>query len=778
MSVETGQITVAPLDPPQHTGAVHAWLTHPRAWAWQMQEHSPEQVRRHLAGVAADHEQDGWILSVDGRDAAYVETYRPASQLPAEVFAERPGDLGMHLLVAPPDGAGERGFTDRIMGATMRLCFERLGAARVVVEPDVRNAPVLAKNTAAGFRVLDEVELTQEGLLKRAALSLCTPEDFARSAIGRRARGRYEHLTPELVAASHRHLVTKAIAEFSHERMLHPQPLGAGRWLLEVPGAPVRYTFRARVLPLEHWAIEEDSVQRWQEEERTELDALEFVLEMQDALGLPEALVSTYLEELSSTLAAGAEKLRGALAGDRPGTPALVHAGFQQIEAAMTEGHPGFLAANGRIGWSLDDYRAFAPELGPRVHLEWVAVRREHSHLALGEGLDEEAHLLAALGPEELERLAGILRRRGLDPEGYHLLPVHPWQESHRLAISFAADIGRGDLVPLGPGRAALQPQQSLRTFFEHGRDGAPYVKTALAIQNMGFLRGLSPEYMRDTPAINDWVADLVAQDPVFAAHGFSVLRERAALGYTGDAYHRTASSNPHRKMLAALWRENPVPLVGQDEQLMTMAALLHRDHEGRALASALVAASGIGARTWLRDVLSAYLVPLVHALQAHEVVAMPHGENLVLRLRGHRVVGAFLKDVGEEVAVLGEGPLPARLQRIRAEVPESEKALSILTDVFDGVLRHLCAILDVDGLLPAAAFWDQVAAVLDEYEGEHPALRRGTSGGVDLRAPTFAHSCLNRLQLRNTLQMVDLGDQASSLLYSGRIANPAARRR
>ncbi len=40
---------------------------------------------------------------------------------------------------------------------------------------------------------------------------------------------------------------------------------------------------------------------------------------------------------------------------------------------------------------------------------------------------------------------------------------------------------------------------------------------------------------------------------------------------------------------------------------------------------------------------------------------------------------------------------------------------------------------------------------------------------------PEFRHSCLNRLQLRNTLQMVDLTDQAQSLIYAGTLANPVA---
>ena len=45
------------------------------------------------------------------------------------------------------------------------------------------------------------------------------------------------------------------------------------------------------------------------------------------------------------------------------------------------------------------------------------------------------------------------------------------------------------------------------------------------------------------------------------------------------------------------------------------------------------------------------------------------------------------------------------------------------------------------------------------------------------LFAPRFKHSCLNRLQLRNTRQMVDLTDQAGSLQFAGTLANPLAAR-
>ncbi|MFC7878658.1 IucA/IucC family protein, partial [Isoptericola sp. NPDC057391] len=567
---------------------------------------------------------------------------------------------------------------------------------------------------------------------------------------------------------------------------------GRGRFVLALDG--VTYRFAARTFALEHWVVDPASItRRASSGAELPVDVLELVAELQPLLQIPDDLGATYLEELSSTLAAACAKRERELAGASPQVPELLSAlapeqvddgdddrrradAFQAAEAAMTEGHPGFLANNGRIGFSLDDYRAYAPERGERLRLVWLAARREHTHLAVGAGLTEQALYDDELSGAERAAFAGRLAARGLDPAEYLYLPVHPWQWQHRVPITFAADVARGDLVPLGPGADEYQPQQSIRTMFNRTRPERHYVKVALAIQNMGFLRGLSPAYMRATPAINDWVAGVVEGDPTLRAAGFGVLRERASVGYTGDVYHRTALPSAHRKMLAALWRESPLPRTARGERLATMASLLHRDASGRSLATALVRESGIAPEAWLRAYLDAYLYPLVHCLRAHDLAFMPHGENVVLVLRDGVVRRVLMKDIGEEVAVLSERSLPSGVERVQSVVDDEEKALAIFTDVFDGVLRHLAGILAVEGVLAEGRFWAVVADVVDRHAAEHPDLAPRAGRGVDLRVPRFAHSCLNRLQLRNTLQMVDLTDQSASLLYAGTMANPVSR--
>ena len=82
--------------------------------------------------------------------------------------------------------------------------------------------------------------------------------------------------------------------------------------------------------------------------------------------------------------------------------------------------------------------------------------------------------------------------------------------------------------------------------------------------------------------------------------------------------------------------------------------------------------------------------------------------------------------------------------------------------------------LLDTDEVLPEATFWTEVARCLAQHEDQHPELADAVAS-YDLFRTEFDHSCLNRLQLRNTLEMVDLTDQAASLMYAGTLVNPIA---
>jgi siderophore synthetase component len=566
-----------------------------------------------------------------------------------------------------------------------------------------------------------------------------------------------DHLNPSSWTVVNQALVRKALSEFTHERILEPVADGNGY-------SVGRYRFTARRYPLNHWDIGEVRV------DEGEIDALDFITEFHQQLGIGAEMLPVYLEEISSTLASAAYKL------SKPDVTAadLVTADFQTVEAAMTEGHPCFVANNGRLGFGVSDYRAFAPETGAAVRLIWIAVRRSLATVAASTTLSYDELLQRELGSAVLREFADRIVAVGADPAEYVYLPVHPWQWEYKTSITFAADIAQRHIIPVGSTTDDYQPQQSIRTFFNRSHPEKSYVKTALSVLNMGFMRGLSPTYMAATPAINDFVHDLVENDVVLKRYGFSVLREIAAAGYHSRYYENaTDKTSPYRKMVSALWRESPVRMLAPGERLATMASLLHVDRHGASLAAALVRASGLAAEEWLRSYLDAYLIPLLHSFYAYELVFMPHGENLILVLRDAVPTRVIMKDIAEEVAVLSPSTkIPAEAERIRAEVPDDEKLLSICTDVFDCIFRFLSPLLDREGLLTPAAFWSVVAESVRDYQAATPDLADAFAK-YDLFAPSFALSCLNRLQLRNNQQMVDLTDVAGSLQFVGTLDNP-----
>ena len=218
------------------------------------------------------------------------------------------------------------------------------------------------------------------------------------------------------------------------------------------------------------------------------------------------------------------------------------------------------------------------------------------------------------------------------------------------------------------------------------------------------------------------------------------------------------------------------MPSLAPGEQLATMASLLHVDADGQPMAAALIRRSGLSAAAWLTRYLRAYLVPVLHCFYRYELVFMPHGENLILVLQDGVPVRAIMKDIGEEIVLLGDTVhVPAEAARIRVEVPEQDKVLSIFTDVFDCFFRFLAAILHEHGELDQLQFWRTVAAVVSEYQEQHPELADAFARH-DLFAPEFTLSCLNRLQLRNNQHMLDLTDPSGGLQMAGRLRNPLTR--
>ncbi|WP_411100134.1 GNAT family N-acetyltransferase [Streptomyces sp. x-45] len=170
-----GTVRVLPLDPAADAAVVHRWVSEERAAFWGMNgltEHQVADVYAHMDTLDTHH---AFLVVRDAEPVALFQTYDPAADRVSECYDIEPGDIGVHLLLAPAGPGGPRpGWTAALSGALMAYVLLGLDRTRIVVDPDVDNDKAIARFLKQGFTagprvVLPEVDLPDVYLPEKKA---------------------------------------------------------------------------------------------------------------------------------------------------------------------------------------------------------------------------------------------------------------------------------------------------------------------------------------------------------------------------------------------------------------------------------------------------------------------------------------------------------------------------------------------------------------------------------------------------------------------------------
>ncbi|WP_339134001.1 GNAT family N-acetyltransferase [Streptomyces sp. f51] len=191
-----GTVRVLPLDAALDGPVVHDWVNADRAAFWGMRDLTEEQVVAIYAHMATLGTHHAHLLVNDDEPVALLQTYEPGADRVGACYPVEPGDIGVHLLLAPAGpGGGRPGWTTALLSAVASYVLLGLDRERVVVDPDVRNEKAIARFHRQGFTpgpevVLPEVDLPDVHLpAKHAQLAFLTRESvFPRRVLDRAAR--------------------------------------------------------------------------------------------------------------------------------------------------------------------------------------------------------------------------------------------------------------------------------------------------------------------------------------------------------------------------------------------------------------------------------------------------------------------------------------------------------------------------------------------------------------------------------------------------------------
>ncbi|MEU3262592.1 GNAT family N-acetyltransferase [Streptomyces bacillaris] len=172
-----GVVRLVPVDPAADEELLHGWVAQERARFWGMADHTVEQVREIYEFVDSLATHHAYLALRDGVPAALFQTYEPDADPVGECYDVRPGDFGIHLLIAPAEGEGAvKGYTDSLLTAFIGYVFSDPAHLRVVVEPDARNEKALARMVRVGFELGPEIRKPEKtarlAFLTREALGL------------------------------------------------------------------------------------------------------------------------------------------------------------------------------------------------------------------------------------------------------------------------------------------------------------------------------------------------------------------------------------------------------------------------------------------------------------------------------------------------------------------------------------------------------------------------------------------------------------------------------
>lgn len=254
------------------------------------------------------------------------------------------------------------------------------------------------------------------------------------------------------------------------------------------------------------------------------------------------------------------------------------------LEQWGSQGHPWHPTDKAKLGFSPQEVRAYSPEFQPEIQLAWAALKAERAHLSYADPDIDYAGWFAAHFPALWQAWLAALEVRGIAPEAWLPLPLHPYQAEHVLPARFGAEIAAGDLMLLPDLALPASPTLSLRTVVPNGSATTPHIKLPVSVQLTSAERTVSPKSTVMGPRLTRLLREILEREHNFD-NRLEIVPERIGLhvmpidGNDDSARH-----------LSVLYRDNPASWLDEECLPIPVAALFAASpHDDRPIAAELV---------------------------------------------------------------------------------------------------------------------------------------------------------------------------------------------
>lgn len=395
---------------------------------------------------------------------------------------------------------------------------------------------------------------------------------------------------------------------------------------------------------------------------------------------------------------------------------------YMGSEAALIYGHCFHPAPKCRQGFSEAETLVYGPEFGHSFQLHYFALSPETQWMvAAGEfTVQSVIHDMAQILPDDL-------------PQGWSLLPCHPWQAKYLLQQSAVNEaMVKKSLRYLGASGIYFHPTASVRTLYNP--DFPYFLKCSLSMRITNSVRKNAYYELEGavslTRILSPLVSILTQRYP-----GFAFALEPFAL--SANIPHTDAQTQADLRSHCGVIFRDAIPFRASSSiQHWLSATLLADDHRGESWLGKCFLTRGIVKNTppaknfaheWFACYLEHLVLPLLSAYFEQGIACEPHLQNVVVKLDQGWPCGVILRDL--EGTKLVDGIWTAAMVK-----DLSEKALASVLHNENKTWRRLSYCLFVNHIgqviyqlcrfgMEENSLWQQVREVLKRYVKSHSSM-------------------------------------------------------
>lgn len=242
------------------------------------------------------------------------------------------------------------------------------------------------------------------------------------------------------------------------------------------------------------------------------------------------------------------------------------------FEQSCVTGHQIHPCTKSKVGLTIEEVMQYSSEFDQVIELSFVALHEDVVYVNPQFERRQMNEFWSKEYPELYDCFINGCLEKGVQPEEYVVLPVHPWQKDQTLPKLYASELEKGDIFLIDNYKLPTKPTLSVRTVAPISVDKKYHLKLPINVQMTSAVRTISPNSVHNGPELTGIIKTILEREGYFNGT-FGVAGEDFGIRFNSTTQNDTQSYH-RNKNLSLLIRPNPESLVNEDQTVMVACGL------------------------------------------------------------------------------------------------------------------------------------------------------------------------------------------------------------